>query len=1076
MMLSKMSLKLSPTMYALSQLLLFMFMFSMMISGMAVMHHQEERLEHNNNTIRCIERERQALLHFKQGLFDTCGILASWGSIHDEDQYLHRDCCQWRGIGCSNSTGHVISLNLRTTQFPSSGCLAGNISSSLLVLGHLNYLDLSGIDFSNSSIPNFIGSLIKLKYLNLSYSNIFGEIPPQLNNLSNLQTVDLSHNWFLHAESLAWASGLSFLKTLDLSIVELKDATDWVHVINSLPSLTHLKLNGCQLPNPSSLSQVNSSKSLSFISLRVNPLSTTSISSWLFNISSSLLELDLCDNQLKDPILEAVVNLNSLSYLDLSSNQIQNPIPKTIGNLNSLSHLDLSQNQIQSPIPETIVNLSSLSYFALSYNQLQGPLLEEIGNMKSLSYLDLSFNQFKGGIPKSFRHLCNLLVLDLSGNNVNDNLLSLLQSLSGCVERSLEELLFANSGLFGSLPDFSRFPSLLALELSNNQLNGSFPSLANNNSSLKVLLLQNNQISGSFPEDLGQLSQLVALDLSSNFFTGIVTEAHLSSLPLVEKLDLSFNKLLAFNISPNWTPPFQLEWLLLDSCRLGPHFPNWLQTQHNLQMIVLSGAGISNTLPGWFWGMFGPSSFAYANLSHNEIHGVQPNLGFQNSGVQVLDLSYNSLEGSIPLFPSQVQYLGLSNNKLSGSISSWSLTATATLIVLDLANNNLSGELPDCWMYINQLRVLNLGSNSFSGNIPNSFGNLTSLVVLDLSSNKLFGEVPLSLKYCISLQILDLSENFFSGQVPYWLGNNLVMLNALVLRQNQFFGSLPGEICHLRYIQVLDLSLNHIASTIPNCLYNSTFWSGENSYERDRWTTILVPKWFYLGKETTIVKIDIHAYLVWKGSKREYWKNLALLQSIDLSSNKLIGEIPFQISLLTGLESLNLSRNHLTGSITQKLGYLKELESLDLSRNQLSGEIPTSLSNLNFLSMLDLSYNDLSGKIPYGTQLQSFNESSYMGNPNLCGPPLHKRCVEDTTQSSHHNWEEAEDQDDEFLSLGFFISIGLGFITGFWGACGILLCKRSWRYAYFRFCNHLYDKIFEAVVVYIARPIAHFQT
>ncbi|GAB4858887.1 hypothetical protein Ancab_040378 [Ancistrocladus abbreviatus] len=224
--------------------------------------------------------------------------------------------------------------------------------------------------------------------------------------------------------------------------------------------------------------------------------------------------------------------------------------------------------------------------------------------MESLSYLDLSFNQFKGGIPKSFRHLCSLHVLDLRGNNLTGNLLGLLQSLSGCVERSLETLLLGKNSLPGSLPDFSRFPSLTDLDLSYNQLNGSFPSLANNYSSLKNLFLQNNQISGSFLEELGQLSKLEKLDLSSNFFNGTITEAHLSNLPLVHIIDLSFNQLLAFNISPNWTPPFQLEWLWLDSCRLGPHFPNWLQTLHNLGVLSISDAGISDTLPEWFWGIF----------------------------------------------------------------------------------------------------------------------------------------------------------------------------------------------------------------------------------------------------------------------------------------------------------------------------------------------------------------------------------------------------------------------------------------------------------------------------------------
>lgn len=61
---------------------------------------------------------------------------------------------------------------------------------------------------------------------------------------------------------------------------------------------------------------------------------------------------------------------------------------------------------------------------------------------------------------------------------------------------------------------------------------------------------------------------------------------------------------------------------------------------------------------------------------------------------------------------------------------------------------------------------------------------------------------------------------------------------------------------------------------------------------------------------------------------------------------------------------------------------------LNLSRNCLSGEIPYDLAQIKCLSVLDLSYIDLVGKIPIQTQLQSFDISTYEGNPKLYGPPL----------------------------------------------------------------------------------------
>lgn len=47
----------------------------------------------NGAEIKCIERERIALLNFKEGLIDVYGMLSTWSG--DE---TNRDCCKWKGI------------------------------------------------------------------------------------------------------------------------------------------------------------------------------------------------------------------------------------------------------------------------------------------------------------------------------------------------------------------------------------------------------------------------------------------------------------------------------------------------------------------------------------------------------------------------------------------------------------------------------------------------------------------------------------------------------------------------------------------------------------------------------------------------------------------------------------------------------------------------------------------------------------------------------------------------------------------------------------------------------------------
>ncbi|CAL2253734.1 unnamed protein product [Prunus armeniaca] len=52
--------------------------------------------------------------------------------------------------------------------------------------------------------------------------------------------------------------------------------------------------------------------------------------------------------------------------------------------------------------------------------------------------------------------------------------------------------------------------------------------------------------------------------------------------------------------------------------------------------------------------------------------------------------------------------------------------------------------------------------------------------------------------------------------------------------------------------------------------------------------------------------------------------------------------------------------------------------------------MPSSLATLNFLKDFDV-YN-LQGLIPTSTQLQSFDASTFEGNPKLCGAPLPNKC------------------------------------------------------------------------------------
>ncbi|CAO2149349.1 unnamed protein product [Urochloa humidicola] len=137
-----------------------------------------------NGTAGCMPHERDALLAFKQGITnDTINLLASWRR--------GQDCCRWTGVTCSSKNGHVIKLDLNRAGLDPA--LVGQISPSLLSLEYLEHLDLGTnlLQGPNGTIPEFLGSMKNLRYLDLSYIPFSGRVPPQLGNLSNLRILDI---------------------------------------------------------------------------------------------------------------------------------------------------------------------------------------------------------------------------------------------------------------------------------------------------------------------------------------------------------------------------------------------------------------------------------------------------------------------------------------------------------------------------------------------------------------------------------------------------------------------------------------------------------------------------------------------------------------------------------------------------------------------------------------------------------------------------------------------------------------------------------------------------------------------
>ncbi|KAI4965491.1 hypothetical protein ZWY2020_051924 [Hordeum vulgare] len=181
------------------------------------------------------------------------------------------------------------------------------------------------------------------------------------------------------------------------------------------------------------------------------------------------------------------------------------------------------------------------------------------------------------------------------------------------------------------------------------------------------------------------------------------------------------------------------------------------------------------------------------NLAKRGLSGLifpSSNLTF----LETLDLSTNSFTGELPPLDNlhRLQHLLLSENSLKGIIPD-TLANCSNLQTLDLSFNLLivypnyslpkiiSPNDPTKPENISQLEVINLADNQLMGSIPNEIGQFPDLTALLLGGNILSGRIPATLFNQSYLQILDVGINMIGNTLPCNFGDTLPSLTWLAL-------------------------------------------------------------------------------------------------------------------------------------------------------------------------------------------------------------------------------------------------------------------------------------------------------
>uniref|UniRef100_A0A2N9GMY6 Leucine-rich repeat-containing N-terminal plant-type domain-containing protein n=1 Tax=Fagus sylvatica TaxID=28930 RepID=A0A2N9GMY6_FAGSY len=532
-----------------------------------------------------------------------------------------------------NLTGHVPEFNR---------------SSPLEVLG------LSGTSFCGK-LPDSIGILRSLYFLNVAGCNFSGPIPPSFGNLTELTYLDLSKNNFIRG-TLSWVGKQTKLTYLSLDASNLYG--DIPFSLRNLTQLTSLGLCCNELTGP--------------------------IPSWLANLTQ-LEYLWVFENKLHGPIPTSISDLMNLQSLDLFSNHLSGAVEFDLfRKLNSLFYLQLSDNNLSLLIdPSTNATLQKFKVLGLGSCDLSD-FPDFLRNQDQLEVLLLHLNKIHGRIPKWISNLSKdtLVYLDLSSNFLTGNM------------NNLSILNLGHNEFQGIIPQiFMEGSKLRMISLNQNHFQGPLPRSLAYCTRLEFLDIGNNNVSDRFPSWMGILPELRVLILHSNRFHGVIgkpqTNFGFQKLHVVDLSNNNFTGILPFEY-------FQI-WKAMQSFDVG-------------RLMYMQEIG--RTSNGWSFPYSYPMTLTNKG-TEREYWKIQEFLVVIDLSSNRFEGEIPKIVGNLIA----LHMLNLSNNVLTGQIQS-SLVNLTNLESLDLSQNMLVGEIPPQLVELTFLAFLNVSCNHLTGPIP----------------------------------------------------------------------------------------------------------------------------------------------------------------------------------------------------------------------------------------------------------------------------------------------------------------------------------------------------------------------
>ncbi|KAL7124301.1 hypothetical protein ABFS83_14G039500 [Erythranthe nasuta] len=375
--------------------------------------------------------------------------------------------CNWTNVKCDPTNSFVTAIDL------DSAAVSGTLPPELNQLSQLQSLNLQKNSITGT-LPSF-QNITTLQQILLD-DNSFTSIPDNfLLGLTNLQTFSISQNYKLSPWQIPnYLSESTNLVNFFASNSTLKGTIP--DFFNFFPNLQNLRLSyndlTGSLPGSLSGSEIQNlwlNNQIQGLSGTINVLSNmTQLSQvWLHAnaFSGGIPDLSTCEN---------------LFDLQLRDNKFTGIVPPSLLNLPNLVNITLQNNRLQGPYPQFSSKVEATIGVTNSFClEKPGPCDPQVSSLLdiagSLGYPLLLADSWKGNNPCQNWRFVNC---DSLGKNITI-------------------VNMARQGFSGTIsPSFANLTSLRNLVLNDNKLSGSIPSVLTSLPQLQNLDVSNNNLSG----------------------------------------------------------------------------------------------------------------------------------------------------------------------------------------------------------------------------------------------------------------------------------------------------------------------------------------------------------------------------------------------------------------------------------------------------------------------------------------------------------------------------------------------------------------------------------------------------